>query len=306
MGKILVADSIAKEAIKKLQDAGHEVDVKTGLSEDELITTIPPYNAIIVRSIPKVTRPIIEAGNNLKVIARGGIGLDNIDCAAASEKGITVVNTPAASSQSVAELAIGLMFAASRKIARANAALKSGQWLKKECMGCELAGKTLGIVGVGGIGQAVARIARVLGMEVIATKRDLNTVPAVLKELGVPVVPFDELLARADYISLHLPKTAESTMLICEPQFNRMKDGVIFINCARGGIVDEDALAQAVKSGKVAAAAVDVFAKEPPEEDNPLLGLENVILTPHIGASSVEGQFRVGMEVADKVIQALA
>ena len=306
MGKILVADSIAREAIKKLQDAGHEVDVKTGLSEDELITTIPPYNAIIVRSIPKVTRPIIEAGNNLKVIARGGIGLDNIDCAAASEKGITVVNTPAASSQSVAELAIGLMFAASRKIARANAALKSGQWLKKECMGCELAGKTLGIVGVGGIGQAVARIARVLGMEVIATKRDLNTVPAVLKELGVPVVPFDELLARADYISLHLPKTAESTMLICEPQFNRMKDGVIFINCARGGIVDEDALAQAVKSGKVAAAAVDVFAKEPPEEDNPLLGLENVILTPHIGASSVEGQFRVGMEVADKVIQALA
>jgi len=306
MGKVLVADPIAREAIEKIQNAGHEVDVKTGLSEDELINTIPPYDAIIVRSIPKVTRPIIEAGSNLKVIARGGIGLDNIDCDAAKEKGITVVNTPGASSQSVAELAIGLMFAASRKIARADAALKSGQWIKKECMGCELAGKTLGIIGVGGIGQALARIAGVLGMEVIVTKRDLSSIPPALKELGVPVVPLDELLARADYISLHLPKTAESALLINEPQFNKMKDGVIFINCARGGIVDEDALAQAIKCGKVAAAAVDVFAKEPPDEDNPLIGLENVILTPHIGASSVEGQFRVGMEVAEKVIQALA
>ena len=306
MGKVLVADFLTKEAIEKLQNAGHEVDVKTGLSEDELIKTIPPYDAIIVRSIPKVTRPVIEAGKKLKVIARGGIGLDNIDCNAAKEKGITIVNTPGASSQSVAELTIGLMFAASRKIARADAALKSGQWLKKECLGCELAGKTLGIIGVGGIGQAVARIAGVLGMEVIATKRDLGSIPPALKELGVPVVPLDELLARSDYISLHLPKTAESSLLISEPQFNKMKDGVIFINCARGGIVDEAALAQAIKYGKVAAAAVDVFAKEPPDEDNPLIGLENVILTPHIGASSVEGQFRVGMEVADKVIQALA
>jgi len=306
MGKILVADPIAREAIGKLQNARHEVDVKTGLSEDELVNTIPPYNAVIVRSATKVTRPVIEAGKNLKVIARGGIGLDNIDCNAAKEKGITVVNTPAASSQSVAELAVGLMFAASRKIAKADAALKKGQWIKKECMGCELAGKTLGIIGVGGIGQALARIARVLGMEVIVTKRDLSSIPPALKELGVPVVALDELLARADYISLHLPKTAESSLLISEPQFNKMKDGIIFINCARGGIVDENALAQAVKCGKVAAAAVDVFAKEPPDEDNPLIGLENVILTPHIGASSVEGQFRVGMEVADKVIQALA
>lgn len=306
MGKVLIADTIAKEAIEKLRNAGHEVDVKIGLSEDELINIIPPYDAIIVRSIPKVTRPIIEAGKKLKVIARGGIGLDNIDCDAAKEKGITVANTPGASSLSVAELAIGLMFAASRKIAKADAALKKGQWLKKECMGCELAGKTLGIIGVGGIGQALARIAGVLGMEVIATKRDLSSIPPALKELGVTVVSFDELLARADYISLHLPKTAESSLLISEPQFNKMKDGVIFINCARGGIVDEAALAQAVKSGKVAAAAVDVFAKEPPDRDNPLLGLENVILTPHIGASSVEGQFRVGIEVADKVIQALA
>lgn len=306
MGKVLIADTIAKEAIEKLRNAGHEVDVKIGLSEDELINIIPPYDAIIVRSIPKVTRPIIEAGKKLKVIARGGIGLDNIDCDAAKEKGITVANTPGASSLSVAELAIGLMFAASRKIAKADAALKKGQWLKKECMGCELAGKTLGIIGIGGIGQALARIAGVLGMEVIATKRDLSSIPPALKELGVTVVSFDELLARADYISLHLPKTAESSLLISEPQFNKMKDGVIFINCARGGIVDEAALAQAVKSGKVAAAAVDVFAKEPPDQDNPLLGLENVILTPHIGASSVEGQFRVGIEVADKVIQALA
>jgi len=306
MGKVLVADSVDKEAIEKLQNAGHEVEVKTGMSEDELVNTIPLYDAIIVRGATKVTRPVIEAGNNLKVIARGGIGLDNIDCDAAEEKGIAVVNTPGASSLSVAELAIGLMFAASRKIAMADAALKSGQWLKKECIGCELTGKTLGIIGIGGIGQALARIAKAIGMEVIATEKDPDTVPPGAKELGVPVISLNELLARSDYISLHLPKTAESAMLIGEQQFNKMKDGVIFINCARGGIVDENALAQAIKSGKVATAAVDVFSKEPPDKDNPLIGLENVILTPHIGASSVEGQLRVGIEVADKVIQALA
>jgi D-3-phosphoglycerate dehydrogenase len=305
MGKVLVADSIAKEAIEKLQNAGHEVDAKTGMSEDELVKAIPAYDAIVVRSATRVTRRIIEAGNNLKVIGRGGVGLDNIDCAAAEEKRITVVNTPSASSQSVAELAMGLIFTASRKIAMASAALKSGQWLKKECVGCEVAGKILGIIGVGSIGQALARMAKSIGMEVIATKRDFSTVPEGIKELGIEVVPLDELLARSDYISLHLPKTGESTMLLGEKQFKKMKDGAILINCARGGIVDEHALAEAIKTGKVAAAAVDVFAKEPPDRDNPLIGLDNVIVTPHIGASSMEGQFRVGMEVAEKIILAL-
>ena len=306
MAKVLIADSVAPETVEKLKKAGHEVDVKTGMSEDDLVNTIPPYEAIIVRSATKVTCRVIEAGKNLKVIARGGIGLDNIDCDAAKEREITVVNTPGAASQSVAELTIGLMFTASRKIAMGDAGLKSGKWLKKACEGCELAGKTLGIVGVGGIGKATARIAKAIGMEVIATKRDLSTITPELKELDVKVVPLDELLARSDYISLHLPKTEGSAGLFGEEQFKKMKDGVIFINCSRGGIVDEDALAQALKSEKVAAAAVDVFSKEPPDQDNPLLGLENVILTPHIGASAVEGQFRVGLEVADKVIQALA
>ena len=305
MGKVLVADAIAGEAVEKLQNAGHEVDVKTGMSEDELVNLIPSYDAIVVRSATKVTRRVIAAGNNLKVIGRGGVGLDNIDCEAAEEKGITVVNTPGASSQSVAELAMGLIFSASRKIAMADAALKKGQWLKKECIGCEVAGKVLGIIGIGNIGQALAHIAKSIGMEVIVTKRDLLTVPDAIKELGIEVVPLDELLARSDYISLHLPKTGESTMLIGAPQLKKMKDGVIIINCARGGIVDENALAEAIKTGKVAAAAVDVFAKEPPDMDNPLLGLDNVIVTPHIGASSIEGQFRVGMEVAEKVILAL-
>lgn len=305
MGRVLIADSIATVAIEKLQNAGHEVTVKTGMPEDELENIISPYDAIIVRGTTKVTRSIIKAGNNLKVIARGGIGLDNIDCNAAEEKGIVVCNTPEASSRSVAELAIGLMFATSRKITIADAALKRGQWSKKECMGCELAGKTLGIIGIGSIGQTLARIAKVLGMEVIATKRDLSSIPTAIKELGVPVVSLDVLLSQSDYISMHLPKTAESTMLIGEKQFKKMKDGVIFINCARGGIVDENALAQVIKSGKIAAAAVDVFSKEPLDNNNPLIDLENIILTPHIGASSVEGQFRVGIEVAEKVIQAL-
>jgi len=306
MAKVLVADKIAPEGVEKLKQAGHEVDVKTGMSESDLLNTIPPYEAIIVRSATKVTRPVIEAGNNLKVIARGGVGLDNIDCDAANEKKIAVVNTPKAPSLSVAELAIGLMFATSRKIAMADAALKSGKWLKKECMGCELAGKTLGIVGVGSIGQALTRIAKAIGMEIIATEKYPSAIPREIMELGLELVPLDELIAKADYISLHLPKTEDSVGLFGEEQFKKMKDGVIFINCARGGIVDENALAQAIKSGKVAAAAVDVFDKEPPDEDNPLLGLENVILTPHIGASAVEGQFRVGIEVADKVIEALA
>lgn len=305
MGKVLVADAIAREAIEKLQNAGHEVEVKTGMSEDELVNLIPAYDAIVVRSATKVTRRVIAAGNNLKVIGRGGVGLDNIDCEAAEEKGITVVNTPGASSQSVAELAMGLIFATSRKLAMADAALKKGQWLKKECIGCEVVGKVLGIIGVGNIGQALARIAKSIGMEVIATKRDLRTVPDAIKERGIEVVPLDELLARSDYISLHLPKTGESAMLIGAPQLKKMKDGVILINCARGGIVDENALAEAIKTGKVAAAAVDVFSKEPPDMDNPLLALDNVIVTPHIGASSIEGQLRVGMEVAEKVILAL-
>jgi len=161
-------------------------------------------------------------------------------------------------------------------------------------------------VGVGSIGQALTRIAKAIGMEIIATEKYPSVIPREIMELGLELVPLDELIAKADYISLHLPKTEDSVGLFGEEQFKKMKDGVIFINCARGGIVDENALAQAIKSGKVAAAAVDVFDKEPPDEDNPLLGLENVILTPHIGASAVEGQFRVGIEVADKVIEALA
>jgi D-3-phosphoglycerate dehydrogenase len=305
IGKVLVTDAIAREAVEKLQNAGHEVEVKTGLPEDELVNVIPPYDAIIVRSATKVTQRVIAAGNNLKVIGRGGVGLDNIDCEAAEAKGITVVSTPNASSQAVAELAMGLIFATSRKISMANVALKNGQWLKKECIGCEVVGKVLGIIGVGNIGQSLAHIAKSIGMDVIATKRDLLTVPDAIKELGIEVVPLDELLARTDYISLHLPKTGESTMLIGEPQLKKMKDGVILINCARGGIVDENALAEAIKTGKVAAAAVDVFANEPPGMDNPLIGLDNVIVTPHIGASSIEGQFRVGMEVTEKVILAL-
>lgn len=292
MKKILLADSLDKEAIDRLKALPQfEVTLKTGLVEEELVKIIPGFHAVVVRSATKITRKVIEAATDLELIVRAGIGLDNIDCEAAKEKGIRVANTPAATSISVAEHTFGLMLAAVRQHGRANLSMKEHKWEKKTLSGTELYGKTLGLIGLGRIGQEVAKRALAFGMKVIA----YDIIP-ILTELPVKQVSFDELLAEADIISLHLPLTKDTKHMISRAEFDRMKIGVILINAARGGIVDEAALLEALNSGKVRAVALDVFEKEPPT-DFSLIDHPNVIATPHIGAAAEEGQKRAGLEV---------
>jgi len=300
--KILVSDPIAVEGTKRLEEAGFEVDVKTGLAPEELIKIIPEYDGLIVRSATKVTREVIEAARELKAIGRAGIGLDNIDLEAARERGIKVLNTPGATTISVAELTLGHMLALARHIPQATASLKAGKWEKKRFMGTELYGKTLGIIGIGKIGREVAKRASAFGMDLVAY--DPYVREAEVRDLGLKLLPLEDLLQYSDYITIHVPLTSETEHLLGEREFAMMKDGVRLINCARGGVVDEGALYDALVSGKVAGAALDVFEEEPPKE-NPLLKLDNVIATPHLGASAREGQVRSGVEIAEKMIAAL-
>jgi D-3-phosphoglycerate dehydrogenase len=292
MKKILLADSLDKQATDELKAVpGFDVVQKTGMDEAELVKTVPGFNAVVVRSATKMTRKAIEASSGLEIIVRAGIGLDNIDVAAAKEKGVAVANTPAATSISVAEHTFGLMLAAVRKHGQANLSMKAHKWEKKLFSGTELFGKTLGLIGCGRIGREVACRAVAFGMKVIAA----DIVP-VKCDISVEQVSLDELLGRADIISLHLPKTEQSKGLIGAAAFARMKPGVVLVNAARGGVVDEKALLDALNSGRVRAAALDVFEKEP-VEDFSLIDHPNVIATPHIGAAADEGQNRAGLEV---------
>src|SRR5271157_3804938 len=293
--KILVCDKTEKEAIEQMRSAGLTVDVRDDITPEELPKVLPAYDGMVVRSRTKVRQPLIDVCPNLKVIVRGGVGLDTIEADYAKSKGITVMNTPMASSASVAELTVGYMFALARSTYQAAASMKSEKWEKKNFEGDEIGGKTLGLVGVGNIGKEVAKRAKALGMTVIAYD------PYVKAVEGVKMVKLDELLAQSDYISLHLPKTKESANMIGKDQFAKMKNGVRVINCARGGIIDENALHDALVSGKVAGAALDVYAEEPPT-DWKLVKLPNVICSPHIGAATKEAQGRVGAEVAEKLI----
>jgi len=294
--KVLICDKTEQEYIEQMRAAGLIVDVRDDITPEELPKVLPAYDAMVVRSRTKVRQPLIDACPNLKVIVRGGVGLDTIDHEYARSKGIAVMNTPLASSASVAELAIGFMFALARSIYQATSSMKAETWDKKSFQGDEIGGKTLGLIGLGNIGHETAKRALALGMNVIAY--DLN-----LKEAeGITLVSLDELLAQADYISLHLPKTKESTNMLDTEQFAKMKKGVRIINCARGGIINEDALYEALTNGKVAGAALDVFAEEPPT-DWKLVKLDNVIASPHVGAATKEAQARVGAEVAAKLIE---
>jgi len=297
--EVLVSDPLAEDAVDAMNQAGLDVVVKTDLDPEALKQGIASADAIVVRGATKVRQEIIDAGENLKLIVRAGVGLDNVDVEYARSKGIEVRNTPAASSNSVAELALGHLLSLARHIGRGTVSLKGGNWEKKALKGVEIDGKILGIIGIGRIGQSLARKAAALGMRVVAYDKFVDQSP--LPEV-VTMVPFDRLLSESDFISLHIPFEPKVGATIGETEFVKMKDGVRLINCARGGVVDEVALAKALASGKVAAAAIDVFATEPPDAGDLLFQQENISLTPHIGASTVEAQARVGKEAAEIVI----
>jgi D-3-phosphoglycerate dehydrogenase len=290
MTKILIADGMDKTALDELRAVpGFDVTVNKGMSEADLVRTVPGYSAVVVRSASKITRPVIEAGKDLRVLVRAGIGLDNIDREAAKEKGIVVANTPAATSISVAEHTFGLMLGAVRNHAKAVLSMKAHKWEKKALEGTELYGKTLGIIGCGRIGIEVAKRALAFGMKVLV----YDVIP-VKTDVALKQVPLEELLAAADLITLHVPKQAKP--ILGEPEFAKMKNGVIIVNVARGGVVEEKALLAALNAGKVRAAALDVYDKEPPE-DFSLVDHPNVIPIPHLGAAAAEGQQRAGLEV---------
>jgi D-3-phosphoglycerate dehydrogenase len=297
MNKILVADPMNPEALEALKSLPNlEVTVKTGMDEAELVQTIPEFQVAVVRGATKVTKNVIDAAANLKLIIRAGIGLDNIDVAAAKEKGIQVANTPAATTISVAEHTLGMMLGAVRHHCRANISMKEHKWEKKAFSGTELYEKTLGIVGGGRIGSEVARRALAFGMKVL-----IYDIIVCQTDLDIEQVSLDELLSRSDVLSLHLPLTEQTRHMLSDKEFSKMKDGVILVNASRGGIVDEKALLAAVDSGKVKAAAIDVFEKEPPD-DFALIDHPNVSAFPHIGAAAKEGQKRAGFEVV-KIIK---
>lgn len=300
--KVLIAENIVKEAIELLVENGHEVDVNPTIGEQELLKTIGDYHAIMVRSKPKITKEVIEAGGNLRVIGRVGVGLDNIDLDAAKTKGIKVVNSPEASTLSVAEHAIGLMLALARKIPSGDKSLKDGRWDRKKFMGNELHDKTLGIVGFGRIGRSVSKIARGLGMELITYDPFITSEDA--DEYDCECVSFDHLLANSDVITLHVPAISETTDMINKETLSKMKKTALLVNTARGAIVNEEDLYDALNDGVIAGAALDVYKIEPPE-GTPLAELDNIVLTPHLAASTKEAQVKAGTIVAEKIVSAL-
>jgi D-3-phosphoglycerate dehydrogenase len=297
--RVLVSDPVPDEAVLMMKNEGIQVDVITNLSQEELIKTIPEYDALVVRSGTKVTKEVIEAGKKLKIIGRAGVGVDNIDVEAATQNGIVVANAPGGNTISTAELTLGMILAVARRIPQAVSSVKSGRWERKKFLGTELRGKTLGVVGLGRVGYEVAKRARYFDMIVIAYDPYISEEKA--REIGVELVDFQELLRRSDFITIHVPKTRETTKMFSKREFELMKDGVYLINCARGGIVDENALYEALKSGKISGAALDVYESEPPN-GNPLLKLDNVVTTPHIGASTREAQISVGLTIAEEII----
>ena len=303
MVKVLVAAPLHEKAIEVLKEAGFDVLYEEYPDEERLVQLVGDVEAIIVRSKPKVTRKVIKAAPKLKVIGRAGVGLDNIDLEAAKERGIKVVNSPGASSRSVAELAIALTFAVARKIAFADRKMREGVWAKKQAMGIELEGKTIGVVGFGRIGYEVAKIAHALGMRVLLYDPYPNEERA--KEVGGTFASLEDLLRESDVVTLHVPLVESTYHLINEERLKLMKKTAILINAARGAVVDTDALVKALKEGWIAGAGLDVYEEEPLPKDHPLTELDNVVLTPHIGASTEEAQMRAGVQVAEQIVEIL-
>src|SRR3954469_12221272 len=303
--KILIADSISQRGINEMtRDGALDVSVRTGMSESALVEMIPEFSGIVVRSQTKITAPIVNAGARLRVIGRAGVGVDNVDVEAATRRGVIVMNAPGGNTISTAEHAFSLLLCVARKIPQADALLRGGKWDRKNLEGVELFNKTLGIIGMGRIGSELSRRAIAFGMRVVAFDPYLSATRA--RTLQVELMDeLDDLLAAADFITLHTPLTPETHHLLGSARLAKTKRGVRVINCARGGLIDEAALTEALSSGQVAAAALDVFETEPLPSDSPLRDVPNLVLTPHLGASTAEAQESVGIEIAESIRAAL-
>jgi len=301
--KVLVSDKLSEDGLEVFAKAGFQADHLPEITQDEIKECIGGYDAWVVRSRSRATADIIERGTRLRVIGRAGVGVDNVDVPAASRRGIIVMNTPGGNTISTAEHSIAMMMAIARKIPAADASMKAGKWDKKSFMGVELRNKTLGVLGLGRIGQEVTKRMRAFGMNIIAY--DPFVSPEVMKQLGVEEVSVDALCRRSDFITIHSPLSPETKKLINAERLATMKKTARVVNCARGGIVDEAALADALKRGIIAGAALDVFENEPIPADHPLRNLENVVITPHIAASTVEAQENVAIEVAEQIVDLL-
>ncbi len=297
--RVLVADDLSAEGVRIMRDAGLEVDVKVGLKPEELEAAIGQYEGLAVRSATKVTARVLEKATRLKVVGRAGVGVDNVDLPAATRRGVVVMNTPGGSAVTVAELTVAMMLALSRHIAQATASIRGGKWEKKRFQGHELAGKTLGVVGIGNIGSIVVERCRGLKMRVVAYDPYISAEAAA--RLGVELVPLEEIWRQSDVVSLHVPLTDQTRNLINARTLQAMRKGAFLVNCARGGLVDEKALAESLASGHLGGAALDVFEKEPVTADNPLLKLDNFICTPHLGASTEEAQAAVAVAIAEQM-----
>lgn len=297
--KILVADDVSESGLQPLRDAGFEVLRRPGLQPDELGEALADCTGLVVRSETRVTADLLQKATRLRVIGRAGVGVDNIDVPAATVRGVVVMNAPDGNTITTAEHTIALLVALARRIPQANSSLKSGHWERKKFIGVELQGKTLGIIGLGRIGRVVATRARALGMSIVAY--DPFIAPDQARDLEIELAPLDEVYTRADFLTVHTPLTAETRGLIDREVLAKMKHGARIINCARGGLIDELALYEAIKSGAIAGAAIDVFSQEPPPADHPLLSLDEVIVTPHLGASTTEAQEGVALTVAEQM-----
>jgi len=302
MARILVTENIADGGLQQLRDAGHVVDVRLGLSPDELVEVIPGAAALIIRSATQVTREVLESGTDLVVVGRAGIGLDNVDVEAATQRGVMVVNAPQSNILSAAEHTMALLLAQARNIPQAHQALSEGRWERSKWEGVELADKTLGIVGLGRIGKLVAQRALAFGMRLVAYDPFVSAERA--RQVSVELMPLERLVQVADFVTLHVAKTPDTAGLIGKDLLAQAKPGIRIVNVARGGIVDEAALAEAIRAGRVAGAALDVFAAEPTTE-SPLFGLPQVVVTPHLGASTREAQDKAGDTIAEQVALAL-
>ncbi len=302
MAKVIICDPIHEDGVKMLRDAGLDVTLDTEVTAEELLKKISEYDAMVIRSRTKVTKELLDAAPSLKAIARAGVGLDNVDLPYAKEKGIEVFNSPEAPCNAVAELVLGMMFNMARMISEADAGMKQGKWEKKKLTGFEIQGKTLGIIGFGRIGYTLGKKAKCLGMRVLAFDVAMDRVKQYIEEIGAEAVDLDTLYAQSNFITVHVPLLPQTKHMINKEAIAKMRNGVHLINAARGGVIDEAALKEALDSGKVKGAALDVFEEEP-KPDEELVCRSNVICTPHIGAGSVEAQIGNSTVVAEKLIK---